>query len=166
VRRGSLRTGAAGLLAVLLPGCSAASNPPAPSSPAPTHTLTGQLVVADLTLGIPTCDPTRAFGDSFSDLQGGTQLPCPKALPSPYAGAAPGAPVTVTSSTGETLGTGRLENGVLSIHGVRYPFTVTGLGPSASYTVKVSTVTSGKYSRAALDRADWVVELTVGHKAL
>jgi hypothetical protein len=166
VRPGSLRAGGAGLLTVLLAGCAAASNPPAPSSPATTRTLTGQLVVADLTLGIPTCDPTRTFRDSFSDLQGGTQLPCPKALPSPYAGAAPGAEVVVTSATGEMLGTGHLENGVLSIHGVRYPFTVTGLGPSASYTVKVSTVTSGSYNRAALDKANWVVELTVGHKAL
>jgi hypothetical protein len=149
------------LAASSLAGCSA----PPPPDPSPRHMLTGQLIVADLTVGIPACDPWRTFADSLSDLQGGTQLPCPKALPSPYSGAAPGAAVTVTSATGKLLGTGRLNNGVLSLHGVRYPFTVADLPSTDTYMVKVSTVTSATYTKATLETDGWIVELSVGHKA-
>jgi hypothetical protein len=168
VRRTSLRAGwaAAGVLMITLAGCSAASSPPAASAAPTTRTLTGQLIVADLSVGIRTCDPTRTFVDSFSDLQGGTQLPCPEAMPAPYVGAAPGALVTVTSVNGKPLGTGHLGDGVLGIHGVRYPFTVGNLGTSDSYVVTVSTVASATFSRAAMETDEWVIELTVGHKAL
>ena len=148
-----------------LSACATGSAAPAPTH-SPTHTLTGQLVVADLTVGIPACDPSRAFEDSFSDLQGGTQLPCTAPLTAPYAGLAPGAPVTVTSASGVTVGTGRLQDGVLSMHGVRYPFTVTGLPSEDAYVVTVSTVATATFTAATLENDGWVVELSVGHKAL
>ena len=129
------------------------------------HTLTGQLVVADLVVGIPACDTTRPFRDTFSYMTAGNQLPCPVALPAPYAGAAPGAEVTVTSSTGQLLGSGRLQDGVLTMHGVRYPFTVERLPTADTYLVRVSTVTSATYTKSALDTDGWVVELSVGHRA-
>ena len=166
MRGTGVRSGLAvlGVLVITLAGCSGASSPV--PSPAPTtHTLTGQLIVADLVVAIPICDPTRTVVDALSDLQDGTQLPCPRAMPAPYLGAAPGALVTVTSTTGKPLGTGHLRAGVLGMHGVRYPFTVDNLAPSDSYVVKVSTVTSATFSRAALETDEWVVELTVGDKA-
>ncbi len=155
----------AAVCGVVLSACASGSATPQPTHP-PTHTLTGQLVVADLAVGIPVCDPSRTFEDSFSDLQGGTQLPCTDPLTAPYEGLAPGAPVTVTSASGVRVGTGRLQDGVLSMHGVRYPFTVTGLPSEAAYVVTVSTVTTATFTAATLEKNGWVVELSVGHKAL
>jgi hypothetical protein len=148
-------------IGVGLVGCSGGSTPP----PAPAHTLKGEFLVADLTAAVPACEPTRRFWDAVSDLSG-TQVPCNAQLPAPYAEARAGAPVTVTSTTGTVLGSGRLGKGTLSAHGIYYLFTVENLPSVPSYVVHISTLTSETYSRPTLNNNDWIVQLTVGHKAM
>jgi hypothetical protein len=149
---------------ISLAGCSAGSSEaPAASS---AHTLSGQLVVADLPIATKACAPTRSFVDAVSYLQSGQQLPCPAALPAPYAGARPGAVVEVTTASGRVLASSRLGDGVLGVHGVRYPFTVAGVPTQSAYVVKVSSVATKTYTSATLDRDAWTIEVTVGNRAL
>ncbi len=93
-------------------------------------------------------------------------MPCDKGLTGPYVGVAPGAAVMVTSLQGKVLGTGHLQAGTLSMHGVLYPFTVGGLPSVEKYVVKVATVASGTYTKSTLDNDSWVIEISVGDKAM
>ena len=71
----------------------------------------------------------------------------------------PGEQVVVTDETGRVIGVGVLEDGERKREVTcRFPFTVKGLPDVGFYGVEVQNRGRLQYSKAEMERRDWVVE--------
>jgi hypothetical protein len=136
------------VLAALVAGCSRKEPATAPAVPQ-VHRLDGNYTVHGIFRHRNYGAPCKAADAGYDDIHAGT-------------------PVVVRDSSGGVIGSARLGDGVLRRQPLRgrdddclFQFSLT-VPDRADYRIEVSTRGSVAFSRADLERAHWMANLTIG----